>query len=465
MSATSVTVDIKPKAIGRRRANWTWLPIVFLAYALIYDNSTSVPTAAGFDWTQLMQLPREIRIVEAVCVLLAVFVLMDRTLSRLSRRLLIAAALFTALAVGSHITHPLVSLLDVFRLIYAYVLPLLIFIIGREAPLNARSRELVCRFMLVWIILSAVVGWYQFVWLGYPLGDDITGLNKDAHANGNLLFFASVILTARALFLQKRKLLVGVFALVVTAVLSSVLKSEIFSLFALGLIVWVNISTQTTSTGRKIKPGFRKRIVPITATLILICIMGLAFSDLDTFNSARVGDVFAKIKANPLNFGPISAHVNALWGLSKAPKALLLGEGPYSYANSVSVGQGLAAGNLSKFAQSSLLLQYGESGESTKVTLTSSVLAELGLPAFLILLGAYFGIGLAVWRQRHSSDPEQVAYATGLTGVWLILMLTALTALFGSLEVISISWPVMFVAGITCRIGAANEKADRRPRR
>src|SRR5437667_2428425 len=126
--------------------SWTWVPLVFLTYALIYDNSTSVPIALGAGWTQLLELPREIRIVEAVSVFLAVLVLLDRSMSRLSRNLLLAIGLFAALAVASQMTHPVVSLIDAFRLVYAYVLPLLIFVIGREARLNARSRTFVSRF-------------------------------------------------------------------------------------------------------------------------------------------------------------------------------------------------------------------------------------------------------------------------------------------------------------------------------
>ena len=455
MTAASVTVDTTQRM--QRRAspgNWTWVPLVLLGYALLYDNATSMPTAAGSDWTQLLQLPREIRIVEAVCVLLAVLVLVDRSMSRLSRKLLIAAVLFSSLAVGSHMTHPLVSLIDAFRLNYAYILPLLIFIIGREAGLNTRSRELLWRFMLGWIILSAVISWYQFVWLGYPVGDDITGLSKDAHTNGNFLFFGSLMLAARALSQRRRKLLVPVIALVVTAILPSVLKSLAFSFFAFALIAWENISSQQTKSGRKKKTGFGKRIVPIAATLVLIVVAGVAFSDLDQFSASRIGDVGDKFRSNPLSFGPIAAHSNALSLVLTDPKTFLLGNGPYSFANPVSVGQIQSTGGLAKFAQSSLLPQFSyERGEDTKITLTSSILAELGLPAFLILLWAYLAIGRAVWRQRHSTDLKQVAYATGLTGAWLILILTALMSLFGSLDIISISWPIMLLAGLTCRIG------------
>jgi hypothetical protein len=437
---------------------WTWVPLVILSYALLYDNSTSVPSALGADWTKLMQLPREVRIVEAVSVFLAVLVLLDRKMSRLSRYLLLATLAFTALAVGSQMTHPLVSLIDAFRLVYAYVLPLLLFIIGREGRLNARSRTYITRLLLGWVILCAVMSWYEFVWLGYPLGDDITGLNKDAHANGNLIFFMAILLTARAFFLRKRKLFLLVVALVITAVLSSVLKSEIFSLFALAIIVWVNISNRETETGRKIKKSFRKRVVPVVAAALLVYVMGLAFADLDTFNDNRAGDVMSKILAEPLNFGPIASHLIAFSAIKTTPQIFLLGNGPYSYANPVSVGQGLEAGALSKYAQSSLLLQYGESTESAKVTLTSSVLAELGLPALLVLLAAYISVGWALWRERTSTDPEQAAYATGLTGCWLIIILTSMVTLAGSWDTISVAAPIMFLAGITCRLG--NKSTD-----
>ncbi len=437
--------------------SWTWVPLVFLTYALLFDNANSIPTAQGADWTQLLLLPREVRIVEAVCLFLALLVLLDRRMSRVSRYLLLALAVFTALAVTAQIMNPLASLLNAFRLIYSYVSPIIVFIIGREARLNERSRSFVVRMMFGWIILCAAVSWYQFVWLGYPLGDNITALNKDAHANGNLLLFASLILTAQALFLRKRKLFLLTIGLVVTAVLSSVLKSEIFTFIAMALIVWVNISNPATSFGLKIRAGIRKRIVPITALVLVVIAMGLAFSDLDSFNNARAGDVITRIREEPLQFGPIASHLNALDFVWETPRTFLFGQGPYSYANPVSVGQGLAAGELGKYARSSLLLEYGESTESAKVTQTSGVFAELGFPALVVLLAAYLTIGWAVWRERTSSNPEQVAYATSLTGCWLILMLTAIVTLSGSFDTISIAWPVMFLAGITCRIGSPKE--------
>ena len=190
MTPASVTLDIRTRS--KRRVSKVVGPGPHSSWPTQCHDSSQLP-CAGVGWTQLMELPREIRIVEAVCVFIAVLVLMDRSLSRISRRLVICIVLFSFLAVGSHIANPLVSLLDVFRLAYAYILPLLIFIIGREAHLNVRSRELMWRLFLGWVILNVIISWYQFVWLGYPVGDDITGLNKDAHANGNLMFFASLI--------------------------------------------------------------------------------------------------------------------------------------------------------------------------------------------------------------------------------------------------------------------------------
>jgi hypothetical protein len=402
-----------------------------------------------------------VRLVEAGVVFLAVFLLLDRRLSRLSWLLIISVALFTGLGVLSQMMHPLVSLVDAFRLMYAYVLPIMLFIIGREARLNAQSRTMVMRLLIGWVVLSSIVAWYQFAWLRYPLGDDITGLNKDAHANGNLIFFVAILLTARAVILRRRKLFGPVIALFVTAVLSSVLKSEIFSLIAVALIIWVNISNRSADSGAKLSKIIRNRVLPIIAALGVIYAMGVAFSDLDTFNNNRAGDVLEKIVAEPLNFGPIASHLIAFDFVRTGPQSFLLGNGPYSYANPISVGQGLEAGSLGRYAQTSLLLQYGESTESAKVTLTSSVLAELGVPALVILLAAYLAIGWATWRQTKSGDQEQVAYAAGICGCWLILTLTAIVTLAGSLDTISVATPVMFLAGMTCRIGAL-ESADKK---
>jgi hypothetical protein len=89
--------------------------------------------------------------------------------------------------------------------------------------------------------------------------------------------------------------------------------------------------------------------------------------------------------------------------------------------------------------------------------LTTSFLVEFGLFAFIILTVTYAAVVWSVWRCLSSKDRLNRAYAGGLMGFLLILLLTAATALFGGFDTISVSWPFMFLAGITCQLEAKNQ--------
>lgn len=431
-----------------------WLVLVLLAYAFLYDNSSSVPIAAGYSWTHLLPIPRQIRLVEIAVVLGLVIWLIFPRVSALSFKLLLAIGVFGMLAMLAFLIHPIAPVLDVLRLGYAYVLPILIFIIGREAPLDKRARQMVWRFLLAWVTINAVLSWFQFAVLGYPVGDNITGLNKDAHANGNLLFFASLLLISRGWFLHRRILLVPALIFAATAVLSSVLKSTAFTVAALCLIAWQYL-VYTRMSRQMVR-----RIFILILALVLLAAIGLySFVNLDRLSAGRMSAVIDKITSDPGSFGPVISHVEAFNLILKSPVNIGFGLGAFSYANPISYGQTLEQGSLSGFARDYLVLS-GSSlhGEDALVTLTSSILAEFGLPAILVLTLGYLWIGQSVWHARRGGDAEQLAYSVGLMGCWLILMLTALTSIFGSLDVISVSWPVMLLMGMTSRLATPARK-------
>ena len=67
-----------------------------------------------------------------------------------------------------------------------------------SAPPIGRPWTRVAAVVAIWVAMSAVVSWIQFAWLGYPVGDDITGFNKDAHTNGTLKRHLSMWLASSA---------------------------------------------------------------------------------------------------------------------------------------------------------------------------------------------------------------------------------------------------------------------------
>jgi hypothetical protein len=95
-----------------------------------------------------------------------------------------------------------------------------------------------------------------------------------------------------------------------------------------------------------------------------------------------------------------------------------------------------------------------EKGESTRITLTSSLLGEFGLPAFLIVAVMYLSIGRAVWRTAFHNRLDIRARTAGLLASAALLGLIPLASLFGSLDLMSVSWPVMLLSGMICREAA-----------
>jgi hypothetical protein len=422
--------------------------IGLLVYAFLYDNSTSLPTAAGYGWTHLINLPHQIRFIEIGIVGIILLLLLARPVSRLTINLLLASLLFSAIAVISYLATPLVSIVDVLRLFYSYLLPALMFIIGCQMPVDSRERDTLFRIILIWVAISAVVSWYQFIRLGYPIGDDITGLNKDAHANGNLLVLVSLVLLARGLWLKRRREIGLALFFMVTMVLSSVLKTMFFSIMALGYMAYVYVAaSKTFHKGQKIG-----RFIGLAVLLaMLVGSVYIAFTRLDLLSSANIGKYYSQIYGGTTKFGPLTANINGVRLVESSPKTLLIGYGPYSYGNPVSVGQTLERGSLSRYAQEIILLQSGETGVNARITLTSSWMVELGPLATAMLVLIYGIILIQVWRCTRSDNPKNRAYAVALVGCLIVMYLTAVVSLFGSLDVISVSWPVMLLAGMTVR--------------
>jgi hypothetical protein len=193
---------------------------------------------------------------------------------------------------------------------------------------------------------------------------------------------------------------------------------------------------------------------------VVICVLLVggyfAFMNIDIANTEKVADAVILLLENPSDIGPVSAQLNAIRMVANNPTMILLGMGPFSYGNSVSMGQTLEGGSLQKFVLNILMAGAGESGESAGITLTTSLLVELGLIAYIILTISYIAVVITVWQCIYSKNRLNRAYASGLMGCLLILLLTATVTLFGGLDLISVSWPVMFLAGITCRLEAEN---------
>lgn len=433
---------------SRTRNLWLLIGLLLLLYAFLFDNANSFPGAAGSSWTPLLQIPKQIRGVELVVILGLLGLALSRSVSRLSQGLLAAILLFVGIGMASYLIDGDVPLLDGVRLMYMFILPALIFMIGREAPWGDRAWPAITTLILAWIIASAVVSWFQFGVLRYPVGDDITGLSKDAHANGTLMMFAALGSLAYALFRERRWGFAVAVAFLVTMVLSSVLKVMFLGIGVVALLIVVYLRSL---------PRKRRGAIPSVLTwgvpaVIATAIAAAAFTQLDVLSSNRLGDLGEKLTKDPMSLGPVQAHEVALRKIGRDLTTLVVGLGPFRFANPISVGQ--VSGALSNKASGEIMSIGDEKGEQARVTLSSSLLAEFGVPAFLLIISIYVSIGRALWRSRLAPDVVTRWRATALMACGTLLVSIPVTSLFGSFDVMSVSWPVMLLAGIVCQQAA-----------
>jgi len=327
-----------------------------------------------------------------------------------------------------------------------------VFIIARELPWRLSGLQTVIRFVLGWIFLSAAASWIQYLYLGYPVGDDITGLNQDAHSNATLLIFASLILLAEGLFLHRRFRIVLAIGMGTTAIISSDLKVMFVSPLLVALLIWYY---SRGSLWRRARMMVKRTAVSVPLAAVMVGALFYAFNRFDTASSARLPALLDRALTEPKNFGMVIAYRNAIGILLEGPRNFLLGVGPFGYSNPISMGQSLNDGPLGGLTRSELAQRGAEAGEDARVTLTTSLAVEFGASGLAVLGWLY----LIVVVKTHSAavrsrDPSVRRYAAVAVPILLLVLVVGTFSLFTSISSLSLSWPAMILAGATARLDA-----------
>ena len=90
------------------------------------------PGSAGYEWTRLLALPPQIRFVELLAIVGLAASLMIERRSITTAWLIGGCVIFSCLSALSYVNHSLVGSVDFARLVYMYLLPILVFVIARE---------------------------------------------------------------------------------------------------------------------------------------------------------------------------------------------------------------------------------------------------------------------------------------------------------------------------------------------
>jgi hypothetical protein len=370
--------------------------------------------------------------------------------------------MFVGLSVLSYLNRPLTGPVDFARLVYMYLLPIVVFVIARELRWDPSGVRTVVRFVLGWVLISAAVSWFQYLYLGYPAGDDITGLNPDAHVNVSLMLMGSLLLLADGLFLRQWSRILSAIGLAATAVLPSELKILFISPLLVTLVLWYYSGG---SLWRHARMMLKRTVVVVPLLAAMVGVGFIAFNRIDILSSNRVPLLIDRAVNDPLNFGTIVAYRNAATVLTQGPRNFLLGLGPFAYSNPISMGQSREDGALGRFTRSELAASAGESGEDARITLATSLALEFGVPAFAMVACLY----LFVLIETHSAavrsrDGTVRRYAAVAVPAVVMLLAAGTLGLFGSLSALALSWPVMILAGATCRLDARNRAFAKRHR-
>jgi hypothetical protein len=126
------------------------------------------------------------------------------------------------------------------------------------------------------------------------------------------------------------------------------------------------------------------------------------------------------------------------------------------------MGQSVDGGGLGRFSDPNLASDVTESGEDARVSLTTSLAVELGVPAFLVLVCLY---GVVIWRvHRCTRSTHKLirAYGAAVTPGLLLLLATGVVAQFGSITSLALSWPLMILAGAVARLDVQHRAWMRR---
>ena len=447
------------RIISRGSRNAARTAIVLLSYAFLRDNAATFPGSAGYEWTRLLALPPQIRFVELLAIVGLATSLVIRRRSITTAGLIGGCVLFSVLASLAYVSHSLVGSVTFARLVYMYVLPILVFVIARELRWRPSGLQAVVRFALGWILVSAAVSWLQYLYLGYPVGDDITGLNQDAHTNATLLIIGSLILLADGLFLHRWFRTVLAAGLGATAVLSSDLKVLLVSPFLVVLLIWYYAGG---SLWRRARMMVKRTFVSVPLAVVILAILFQAFNQFDSLSSSRVPALVDRALTEPQNFGTVVAYRNAAGVLLEGSRTFLLGVGPFGYSNPISMGQSREDGPLGRLTRSELLQGQGESGEDARVTLATSLAVEFGAPAFIVM-GCLYLVVLSTTHSTavHAQDTSVRRYAAAAVPALLLLLIVGTFSLFGSISSLSLSWPVMILAGATARLDARHRAMRR----
>ena len=173
------------------RVNAVRTAIVLLSYAFLRDNAATFPGPQAMNGRGCSCCHRKSDSSSCPPSSASPASLMIRRRSITTAWLIGGCVIFSALTALSYVNHWLVGSVDFARLVYMYLLPIVVFVIARELRWRPSGLQTVIRFLLGWIFVSAAVSWLQYLYLGYPVGDDITGLNQDAHINATLLLSAA----------------------------------------------------------------------------------------------------------------------------------------------------------------------------------------------------------------------------------------------------------------------------------
>lgn len=207
----------------------------------------------------------------------------------------------------------------------------------------------------------------------------------------------------------------------------------------------------------------KRTIVSVPLAAVMIGVLFYAFNQFDSHSSARVPALLDRALNEPQNFGTVLAYRNAMGVLFEGPTTFLLGVGPFGYSNPISMGQSRDDGPLAGLTRSELLQDPRESGEDARVTLATSLAVEFGAPAFIVVACLYLVVLAATHSAAVRSQDRTVRrYAAVAVPALLLLLAVGTFSLFGTISSLSLSWPVMILAGATCRLDARSRAIAKR---
>jgi uncharacterized membrane protein len=407
---------------------------------VLWSNARMLDHVADYDWTHVVDLPREFRFVEVGFIGLFFALAFKREWRQGWRRRL------------EHVRFPLILVLlavlagalngsaavDIFQGMFLFLSPPMIYQTARWLDLRGQDLRTIVRTMALLLVLSLPLWLHQVLtyFVEDGNGDNVHAFFRDAHLYANLLYCGVLVATASFAVRRRYLDLLAAGALFFVAFMPLNEKSMIFMVFLLLAVLLF----------RRGERRARRRLMPafvLTAVLVIGFLIGRDLLS-STGGEGLRANILTENRLEEL--GTVLAYLQLPFVFEEVPHALVYGVGPGNYGSSMAIRRSVegSATELSTRYVGDIEVSGVIGAFSWRTNYFIGMLVEYGA-IFTAIVGLFY---LSLVRRLHrlakaSTSETIVIWSLALGGSLMLLLLTGLVSNISGLDEGILAYPIL----------------------